>query len=230
MTTPAEYRRLFLQTDDQQTGDFQKAMEAHQAKAAAVRDNANAAIARISARKDLTLEAKRTAAARVYKPATEQIRAMLDQHIAKVSAHKQQLARKAFGYDNAADPATAMARRQARQQAAAVTDPEEAERLIRDANFSGDRELARAVAAASFERGWHSVVDVWNEDGSNDAFMRHVVDLVQMPDTNDPAWRMQTAVNYSGPMPGILDGLKDHEISRAAAADLDVYGDGPEAA
>lgn len=230
MTTPAEYRRLFLQSDAQQTGDFQKAMDAHQAKAAAVRENASNAIERISARKDLTLEAKRAAAARIYKPASEQIRAMLDQHIAKVSQHKQQLARKAFGYDNAADPATAMARRQARQQAAAVTDPEEAERLIRDANFSGDRELARAVAATSFERGWHNIVDVWNEDGSNNQFMKHVVELVQMPDTNDAAWRMRTAANYAGPLPGVLDGLKDHEISRAAAADLHVYGDGPEAA
>lgn len=122
MTSAAEYQRRFLQTDGENTSDFQKSMDAHRARANQISANASAAIERIGARKDLTPEAKRTAAARIYKPAAEQVQAMLDQHIAKVNAHKQELARKAFGSDKAADPMTAMARRQARQQAAAVQD------------------------------------------------------------------------------------------------------------
>lgn len=220
MTTPHEFRRLFLQTDEQNTADFQTAMDAHRAKAAAIRDRANDAMQKIGARRDLTPEAQRAAAAKVYKPAAEQLNQMLDQHIAKVTAHKQQLARKAFGSETAADPATAMARRQARQQAAAVTDVGEAEQLVRDAHFTGDRELGRAVAAVAFERGWRDVVDVWNEDGSNNAYMKHVIELVQMPDTNSGAWRLQVAQDYAGPMPGVLDGMKPHEISRAAETDF----------
>lgn len=223
MTTPHEYQRLFNTSAADLSADFQTRMDNHRAKAAAVRDNANTAIERISARKDLTVEAKQTAAARIYKPAAQQIKQLLDQHIAQVADHKQQLARKAFGYDGAADPATAMARRQARQQAAAVTDPSQAASLIRDARFTGDRELGRAMAAVAFENGWHDTVDVWNEDGSNNAYMQHVVELMQMPDTNSAAWRFETAASYAGPMPGVLDGLKPHEISRAAQAD---YGTG----
>jgi hypothetical protein len=220
MTTPHEFRRLFLQTDAQNTADFQTAMDAHRAKAAAIRDRANDAIQKIGERRDLTPQAQRAAAAKVYKPATEQLTRMLDEHIAQVKAHKQQLARKAFGSDTAADPATAMARRQARQQAAALTDPAAAEQLIRDAHFTGDRELGRAAAAVAFERGWHQAVDVWNEDGSNNQFMKHLVELVQMPDTESGAWRLQLAQQYSGPTPGVLDGLKPHEISRAADTDF----------
>lgn len=224
MTSPAEFQRRFLRTDEQNTSDFQKAMDAHRAKAEQIRENATAAIERIGARKDLTPEAKRAAAAKVYKPAAEQIQQMLDQHIDKVKAHKQQLAKKAFGSDTAADPA---ASREARRMASQLQDADEAAQMIRNAQFDGDKQLARTIAAVAFENGWHSAVDVWNSDGSNDAYMRHVIDLVQMPDTNDVVWRMNVAQQYAKPMPGLLDGLKPHEISRAAETE---YGDGGEAA
>lgn len=227
MTSPAEFQRRFNRTDAQNTSDFQKAMDAHRAKAEQIRQRADDQIARITARTDLTVDAKRSAAAKVYKPAAEQIQQMLDQHVAKVKAHKEDLARKAFGSDRAADPATAMARRQARQQAATVEDARQAAEMIRNAQFDGDKELARAVAATAFERGWHDAVDVWNADGSNNAYMQHVIELVQMPDTNDAVWRMNVAQAYAKPMPGILDGLKPHEISRAAET---TYNDGGEAA
>jgi hypothetical protein len=220
MTSPAEFQRLFRQSDAQNTSDFQKAMDAHIAKADQVRQNASDMIDRIGARKDLTPEAKRTAAARVYKPACEQIQQALNDHIEMVGRHKQKLADKAFGSDRATDPATAMARRQARQMAAAVEDMRDAEQMLRDAAFDGDDNLARAVAAVSFERGWDQVVDVWNADGRQDAAMRHLREIRTMPDTNDAVWRFNVAQSYAKPMPGILDGLKDHEISRAAETDL----------
>ncbi|MET7731611.1 hypothetical protein ABZT02_09600 [Streptomyces sp. NPDC005402] len=224
MTSPAEFQRRFLRTDEQNTSDFQKAMDAHTAKAAQIRDRANETIERIGARRDLTPEAKRSAAAKVYKPAAEQIQQMLDQHIDKVKAHKQQLAKKAFGSDTAADPA---ASREARRMASQIQDADEAATMIRNAQFDGDKQLARTIAGVAFENGWHNAVDVWNADGSNDAYMRHVIDLVQMPDTNDAVWRLNVAQQYAKPMPGILDGLKPHEISRAAETD---YSDGGEAA
>lgn len=217
MTSPAEFQRRFLQSDEQQTTEFQKAMEAHRAQANQVRENANAAIERIASRKDMTPEARRAAAARVYKPAREQIQQLLDQHVAKVNAHKQQLARKAFGSESAADPATAMMRRQARQQASALQDRRAAEDMLREAQFDGDNHLARAVARTAFENGWHDVVDQWNADGSNNAYMRHVVELMDLPDTNDVVWRINTAASYASPDAGPdLMGLRDHEISRAA--------------
>lgn len=227
MTSPAEFQRRFRRTDAEETSDFQRAMNAHIAKADQVRQNANAAIQRISARKDLTPEAKRSAAAKVYKPAAEQIQQALNQHIEMVKAHKQKLADKAFGSDRSTDPATAMARRQARQMAATIDDMRDAEKMIRDAQFDGDEHLARAAAAVAFERGWDNAVDVWNSDGRNDNAMRHLIELRQMPDTNDAVWRINVAQSYSQPMPGILDGLKDHEISRAAETE---YSDGGEAA
>lgn len=220
MTSPAEFQRRFNLTDEQNTSDFQKAMDAHRAKAQTVRERANETIQRISERRDLTPEAKQTAAAKVYKPAAEELNQMLDQHIAKVQAHKQQLARKAFGADTVADP---RASREARQMASQVQDAREATEMIRNAQFDGDKQLARAMAGIAFERGWHDAVDVWNADGSNNAYMRHVVELVQMPDTSSAAWRLQVAQDYTGPMPGCLDGLKPHEITRAAEAD---YGTG----
>ncbi|WP_275559613.1 hypothetical protein [Streptomyces sp. 5-6(2022)] len=223
MTTPAEFRRRFLQTEEQQTSEFQKGLDAHIAKANQVRENANAQIQRIAARKDLTPEAKRAAAARVYKPAREQIQQLLDEHIAKVEAHKQQLARKAFGSDGSADPATAMMRRQARQQAMGIQDRRAAEEMLREAQFDGDTHLARAVARTAFENGWHSVVDQWNADGSNNAYMKHVVELMQQPDTSDVTWRFRTAASYASPEAGPdLLGLRDHEISRAAESGPEV--------
>lgn len=223
MTTPAEFRRRFLQTDTEQTADFQKAIDAHRAKADQVREQTNAQLQRIAGRKDLTPEAKRGAAARTYKPACEQIQQMLNDHIAMVEGRKQALAQKAFGSDNTTDPTTAMMRRQARQQAAGIQDRQAAEEMLREAQFEGDTHLARAVARASFDNGWHSVVDQWNADGSNNAYMRHVVELMQMPDTNDPVWRINTAASYVKPDAGPdLLGLRDHEISRAAESGPEV--------
>lgn len=227
MTSPAEFQRRFNLTDEQNTSDFQKAMDAHRAKAEQIRQQAEDTIARISARTDLTTDAKQAAAARIYKPAAEQIQQALDQHIAKVKAHKQQLADKAFGSDRSTDPATAMARRQARQMAATVEDKRQATEMLRNAKFDGDDNLARAVAAVSFERGWDEVCDVWNEDGRHDNAIRHLREIRTMPDTNDAVWRMNVAQSYAKPMPGILDGLKPHEISRAAETE---YSDGGEAA
>ncbi|MFF7577534.1 hypothetical protein ACFZBE_21530 [Streptomyces sp. NPDC008061] len=214
MTTA--YQRMFNRSAEDHTSDFQKALDAHQAKADQIRENAQAALDRIGSRKDLTPEAQRAAAARIYKPATEQIQQMLDQHIAKVTQHKQQLAQKAFGSDRSTDPQTAMARRQARQIAATAEDAYQAEQMVRDAQFDGDDHLARAAAAVAYERGWHDVVDVWNADGRNDTAMRYLIELEQLPDTNDTAWRISTAASYSQPLSGVLDGLKPHEISRAA--------------
>lgn len=223
MTSPAEFQRRFLQTAVEQSTDFQKSMDAHRARADQVRENASAAIERIGARKDLTPEAKRAAAARVYKPAAEQVQQALDNHIAMVKAHKQKLADKAFGSDRSTDPATAMARRSARTMAADVEDIRQAEQMIRDAQFDGDDQLARAVAAVAFERGWDTCVDVWNSDGRHDNAVRHLRELRMMPDTEDTVWRVNVAQQYAKPMPGILDGLKGHEISRAAETD---YGTG----
>lgn len=230
MTSPAEFQRRFNTSSADLGSEFQKAMAAHQAKADQIRERTEQQLDRIAQRRDLTPEAKRTAAARVYKPAAEQIRQMLDQHIAKVGQHKQQLADKAFGSDRTIDPATAMARRQARQMAATVADMPAAAEMLRDAGFDGDDNLARAVAAVAFERGWDQVVDVWNSDGRHDNAMRALREIRQLPDTTDTAWLMRTAAKYAGPTPGLLDGLKDYEISRAAEADLAVFGDGPEAA
>jgi hypothetical protein len=95
--------------------------------------------------------------------------------------------------------------------------------MLRNARFDGDDNLARAVAAVAFERGWDQVVDVWNADGRHDPAMRNLIELRQMPDTEDVVWRMNVAQSYAKPMPGILDGLKPHEISRAAETD---YGTG----
>lgn len=225
MTSPAEDLRRFLQSSTEQTSDFQKAMDAHIAKADQLRENASDAIARISDRKDLTPEAKRTAAARIYKPVAEQIQQALDDHVAMVGRHKQKLAEKAFGSDRATDPATASARREARRMAASVEDMGAAEQMLRDAQFDGDDNLARAVAAVAFERNWDQVVDVWNSDGRHDGAMRHLRELRELPDTNDSVWRMNVAQSYAKPMPGILDGLKPHEISRAAETDYSAGGE-----
>ncbi|WP_128817424.1 hypothetical protein [Streptomyces sp. S063] len=216
MTSPAEFQRRFQRTDEQNTTDFQKQMDAHRAKAEQVRQNAQQQIDRIGQRQELTLEAKRSAAARVYKPARATTQQLLEQHVDMVRQHKQALARKAFGSDNAADPMTAMARRQARQQAAGIQDHHEATEAIRNAQFDGDTHLARAIAAKAFENGWHDVVDTWNADGSNNAYMQPLIELMQMPDTDNLQWRMETAMQYAPPLPGVLEGMKDHEITRAA--------------
>lgn len=221
MTTPHELRRLFNMNPVEQTTDFQKAIDAHIAGAAQVRVNTEAALARVAEQKGLTPEARRAAAARVYQPACESIQAALDKHIAMVNDHRQQLVRKAFGSGSSADPTTAMARRQARQQAAAVTDQRQAADLIRDAEFSGDSELARAVAAVAFERGWDECIDAWNEDGRHDAAVRGLREFRNLPDTNDAMWRISTASSYTMPDAGPdLTGLRPHQISSAARDDL----------
>lgn len=217
MTSPAEFRRKFLQTDAEQTTDFQKGLDAHRAKAEQLRAETTAQLQRIASRNELTPEARRTAAARVYKPSREQMNQMLDEHIGMINRHKQELARKAFGSDNAADPATAMMRRQARQQAAALEDRRSAQDMLREAKFDGDTHLARAVARTAFENGWHDVVDEWNADGSNNAYMKPLIELQQMPDTDDIGWRMHTAASFVPPECGPdLLGLRDGQISQAA--------------
>lgn len=202
MTTPAQFRRNFLKSDAQSTAEFQAGIEAHRAAAEQVRATAQAHLDQIAARTELTAEARAERARNIFGPSREQITTMLNQEIEAVKARKQWHMQQAFGSTTAADSATAAARREARRIAGTIEDPKHARETIRDAQFDGDKELARAVARTAFERGWHDVVDDWNRTGENNAHMQHVVAFQQMPDTDSPAWRFSVAAHYVSPQAG----------------------------
>jgi len=222
MTSPAQFRREFLKTDAQTTAEFQAGIDAHRAAAAQLRDNAQAQLAQIAGRTELTAEARTERALKVYAPSRDQLNNMLQQEIEAVKARKQWHMQQAFGSNTAADSTTAAARREARRIAAKIEDPGHARETIRDAQFDGDKELARAVARTAFERGWHDVLDDWNRDGSNNRYMQHVVDYMQMPDTEDVAWRFSVAASYVSPQAGPdLLGVHPAKLnSNYAAGDL----------
>jgi hypothetical protein len=209
----------FLRSDADLSAEAQRILDGTRAQAAQHRERTAQTVQRAMDRKGLTDRARQAVAARAYRQDQARQQQLLNEHIAGIEVHKQQLVDRAFGA-RGGDPQTVMARRQAQQMAASLTESWQAMDMLRTAQQDGDTQLAKVIAGRAYSNGWTDVVDQWNHDGSNNAAVRNLVELQQLPDTTDTAWRLSTAGEFYAERPAILNGLRDQEIDSLARDDL----------
>lgn len=78
---------------------------------------------------------------------------------ANASTRRDVLIRTLFGLTTTADPNAAISFRDAQDRAAALENPRAAQRLLDQANRTGDEHLAKAIAHRAYEDAWFDVLD-----------------------------------------------------------------------
>lgn len=88
------------------------------------------------------------------------------------------LERELFGITGTADANTAISYRDAQDRAASITDQRDAQRLIDQANLSGDTHLAKAIAHRALQEGWTDILATYANErpGSSDK-IQQLIDL-----------------------------------------------------
>ncbi|MGC4964633.1 hypothetical protein ACLQ2H_01270 [Streptomyces globisporus] len=210
---------MFNRTGAELSADAQKVIDGTRAQAAAFNQAAETKVQRAMDNKQMSTRAQQAIAARTYRQTQAQTQTLLDQHITGVQQYKQKLVDRAFGA-RGGDAQTIANRRAAQQMVAGLDDGSIAMEMMRTAQQDGDTQLAQVIAGHAYSRGWNDVVDRWNHDGTNNTAMRNLVELQQLPDTNDIGWRMGVAAEFHVNPPAVLQGLRDTEIDALARDDL----------
>ncbi|WP_069627130.1 hypothetical protein [Streptomyces niveus] len=187
---------------------------------AAAQQRLTDAVGRIEGRRELSAEAKRIAIARAYKEARDTVAAAGEEHIEQVQTQRRILGRKVFGQQPTSDTAAIVSRRDADARVAGLEDPRQGEQLLAQAERNGDEHLARAVAAHAADFGWHDVLSTYAS--SRPDAIEGIQQIQELPDTDDPVFRLQHAMTYSVVQPAQLDGLPDYSVDALAASDLEV--------
>lgn len=200
----------------------QAMLDKHADKIAMVHARRDSAIDRINRHRGLSQQARDGRIARAHREAQAELEQLSISGKKALDAYGQGLIDRAVGF-RGGDPQTITAQREARRVAASVNDPGIAMEMLRTAQQDGDTQMAKAIAGRAFSNGWNDVVNQWNHDGSNDASMRLLNEYQELPHIRPEIWN---AHHFLAP-PKELDGMKDHEINRAANTD---YSDGGEAA
>lgn len=198
-----------------------------------IRDAYNRKIEKIRAREDITPQAKQVAMARAHKDAAARLQAAQQTAQQQYETRRAQLDRRLFGSEHDVTGTDAISRRQAREMAAKLTDPAEAQAAYSRALRDGDRDYARAIASHAadqsalplFGEAWKDVVAAHAEatPGRADTY-REFAELREPGQLGD--W------TYAAPPPASEIGrLSPAQITALADSDLTVHGnDGPEAA
>jgi uncharacterized membrane protein YqiK len=134
-------------------------------RAAELKANADAEIKKIQSSKDLTEVAKGRRNAEIRSKTNEKISAFQSEHYQSKTEMRDTLHRRLFGLGfplgaSEADKASAKLNyRDALFRADTIADEASALRMLGRAQMTGDRELAKAIASVSYERGWHRALD-----------------------------------------------------------------------
>ncbi|MFH9137464.1 hypothetical protein [Streptomyces sp. NPDC017524] len=210
---------MFNRTGAELSADAQKVIDGTRAQAAAFNQAAETKVQRAMDNKQMSTRAQQAIAARTYRQTQAQAQALLNNHIAGIEQHKQKLIDRTFGA-RGGDAQTIANRRAAQQATAGLDDSRTAMDMLMTAQQDGDTQLAQVLAGHAYSRGWTDVVDRWNHDGSNNTAMRNLLELQQLPDTNDIAWRMSVSGDFHVNQPTALNGLREQDIDRLANDEL----------
>jgi hypothetical protein len=187
-----------------------------------IRENAEAAYARVRNRGELTPAAIATLLARTYVDAKAQMEALAQRSGADVAAKSRRLYQSAFGIDdiagnNGVDRASAsVSYRDAQDRVASLESPVDAGSLLTRAENSGDELLARAIAQRAFDQapmdaGWGELLDRYL--ASRPKAVQAVSDLLDM--RTKPSVAAMFAFIISTPPE--LAGLAEYQIQALAA-------------
>ncbi|WP_329104569.1 hypothetical protein [Streptomyces sp. NBC_01439] len=183
-------------------------------------DNYHRKLERIENSRTYSTNAKRVMAAKAYKEtqgALEQIRLS---EIKAIEDRREQLHRKMFGRENAADAQTVIARRDANDRAGQIDNPRIAAEQMQTALRQGDRTMAQAIAERAADWGWSDVLDSYAQ--ANPSFRSHVQEYNELPDTDAVSnWGIQHSFLHVVSAPGILHDANSGTIEALASQDLE---------
>lgn len=134
-------------------------------KAGDLKNNADARIKQIQSDKDLTLKGKADRIAEIRAKTNGELSALQNDNAKTKAEMRDKLHRNLFGlgYPFAATEAdkqaTRLNYRDALFRADTIADEAAALRMLGRAQMTGDRELAKAVAARSYEQGWNRALN-----------------------------------------------------------------------
>jgi hypothetical protein len=134
-------------------------------KAAELKNNADSEIREIQSSKDLTEVAKAKRIAEIRTTTNAKITAYQAEHYESKTAMRDDLHHRLFGLGfpfgaSAADKQSAKLNyRDALFRADTITDENAALRMLGRAQMTGDKELAKAIASVSYEKGWDKVLN-----------------------------------------------------------------------
>ncbi|GAA1528531.1 hypothetical protein GCM10009730_42230 [Streptomyces albidochromogenes] len=162
--------------------------------------------------------------ARVYVEARNALDQLREDESAAVGRERAKLERQLFGTTGFnPDPQTVIAKRDAADRAARYETPAEAEHAMRRAERDGDRMLAKAIASRaadhSGEPSWAALVHQYVSDKPTEA--ETLKAMQSLPDTNDPMWKLQQAMQYGLGAPQGLGDVQGHQVDALAALPLD---------
>lgn len=189
-------------------------------------------VEQIRNRQDLTVQAKQVAMARAHKTASQQIGQLRDADRQQYQERRATLEKRLFGSRELAGM-DALSARDAREKAAKLTDPQEAQAAYSRALRDGDRDYARAIAAHAadqasvplFGAAWVPVVETHAENTPGYGANLQEFRSLREPGTYDDTSYMTPDV------PSELGRMSPQQVASLADSELSVYGnDGPEAA
>lgn len=183
----------------------------------------------IRGRQDLTPQAREVAIARAYRTIRDGLAAARQADIEKYQRQRSFLERRLFGGDDSTGY-NALSARDAREKAAAYTDPGEAAAAFQRAQRAGDTDLAKALAAHAADlasapivgAAWQPIVQQYAEGNE-----RRTNTYKELSELADPSAGLD--FTYVLDKPRELGRYHDQQIDQVANSDLEVHG-GPEAA
>jgi hypothetical protein len=196
----------------------------HATRARDIQKRHAAAVQQVQERRDLSAEGRKRQLARVhtqFSAEMDQVRAAANE---ATEQRRNEIVRGLFGNPSPGDSTSVISYRDALDRADRVKTPEEAARLLRRAQQTGDTTLARAVAAKALDAAmgpdangaWAGVVNTWGaEDAGRDELL---TELSALNDAASPAGRFAGGLQYALARPLGLD-AGDNVAALAAAAD-----------
>ena len=189
-----------------------------------IRAERDRALSRIRGRRDLTQQAKQVSVARVHQDAERKMAALLEENQASYQRQRAMLERKLFGGDDSTGY-NALSARDAREKAAAITDPREAFAAFQRAQRAGDVDMVKAIASHAadhsqvkiFGDAWQPIVAAYAETSPGKADTYKQLAELQQPNSGGD-W------SYALDTPSELGRLSAAQVLKLAGSDLQVHG------
>ncbi|ODA75559.1 hypothetical protein [Streptomyces sp. AVP053U2] len=198
--------------------------------AADIRAERDRKLANIRSRRDLTAQARQVSIARAQQDAEAKMQALLQEETERYHRQRGLLERRLFGGDDSTGY-NALSARDAREKAAKLTDPREAQEAFQRAQRAGDTDMVKAIASHAADQAhvhllgqaWQPIVSAYAESSPSKADTYNELANMQQPNSgSDWSFALDT--------PSELGRLTTQQVLQLAGSDLTVYGSGPEAA
>ncbi|WP_327654772.1 hypothetical protein [Streptomyces sp. NBC_00483] len=198
--------------------------------AADIRAARDRQLATIRGRRDLSNEARKVAIARTQQAAEQQMQGLLQEETEKYHRQRNFLERKLFGGEDSTGY-NALSARDAREKAAQLSDPRDAQAAFKRAQRAGDTDMVKAIASHAADQAgvhllgqaWQPIVQQYAESSPGKGDTYDELANLQKPNTGGD-W------SYALDTPSELGRLTTAQVTQLADSDLTVYGDGPQAA